>query len=102
MYIELLILSVSISILSVVVCEIISTEGNILYFYRQFLEWLDDKGFDWIAKPIGYCPKCFSGQLALWFYIFSFDYNLIEHVFFIAWTIYITELLTALYGRIFM
>jgi len=95
-------LSLSTAILAVVISLVISTKGNILSFYQDFLCWLDDKGLEWIAKPMGLCPKCLAGQLSLWIYLLTADYNVLQHIFFIAWTILLTEILTAIYGKIYM
>ena len=96
MYIE----SLSIAVLAVVISEVISAPGDILAFYRRFLEWLFNKGLGWVAKPIGYCPKYLSGQLALWIFFFLPGYNVLDHIFFIAWSIFFAEILTIIYGKI--
>ena len=62
----------------VCVSRIITQPGEILSFYGKWLDSLDD----WIAKPLGACSKCFTGQLAFWSYIFLFDYNLFYHILF--------------------
>ena len=98
LYITYFILSLSIAVLAVVVSEIISAPGNILCFYRVFLESLDE----WIAKPLGLCPKCFAGQMALWMFLFLPEYSFVVHIFFIAWSILFAELLTICYGKISM
>ena len=102
LYITYFILSLSIAVLAVVVSEIISAEGNILAFYGRFLDWMDEKGLEWIARPLGLCPKCFAGQMALWMFLFLPEYSFVVHIFFIAWSILFAELLTICYGKISM
>ena len=50
-----------------------------------------------IAKPLGLCSYCLSGQLALWYFIFfEFEtlYNFIHLIVFISLTIFFVKLLT--------
>lgn len=51
-----------------------------------------------LAYPLGYCEKCFAGQLALWYYIYKHYNNytkacIIEHIIFISMTILFTLLI---------
>jgi len=95
---EHIILSLSISVLAVVFSQMLITEGNIFAFYGRFLNRINE----YTAKPLGLCPKCFAGQLSFWMFFFIGDYNIILHIFFIAWGILFTELLTGIYGKLFM
>jgi hypothetical protein len=48
--------------------NVLTTEGNVLAFYGRWLEMLYQRRLTWLAKPLGWCGKCLSGQLALWTY----------------------------------
>jgi hypothetical protein len=37
---------------------------------KKWLVW-----HQWFAYPIGYCPVCCSGQIALWSYLFSHGFR---------------------------
>ena len=91
---ELLICSVGIAITAHVFTRVLMDEDMIFGWYNNLLErWSWDintgeqKWFFYLAKPLGYCDVCFGGQLALLFYIFYGNYNLIVHIFFISLTI---------------
>ena len=47
-----------------------------------------DKLPEWISDQLGGCDACLGGQLALWFYVYVAEYNLIHHIFFICLTIF--------------
>jgi hypothetical protein len=38
---------------------------DVFWGYRKWLTLLDAP--DWLKKPLGLCPVCFTGQLTLWF-----------------------------------
>ena len=91
---ELLIYSVLIAVTAHVFNHVLMGENMIFGWYNNLLErWSFDietgeqRWFYYLAKPLGYCDVCFGGQLALLFYIFYGDYNLIIHIFFISLTI---------------
>lgn len=46
---------------------------DILFSYKKFL--YSGKVPEWIAKPIGMCPVCFTGQLTFWVTLFFVDWN---------------------------
>lgn len=85
-----------IAIISVVVSEMLITDGNIFAFYGKMLERLPDV----LSKPLGECPRCMAGQIALWSYLFLDDYNIIEHLIFVACSILFTELIVLIYGKL--
>jgi len=69
-----------------------------------FGKWYDllNKLPDWIAKPLGKCEYCLSGQLALWYYLFYawWDYNLFWHIGFISIAILTTKMINVIvYGN---
>ena len=60
--------SAVIGLLSFVFCDFLTQDGQILSLYGRMLEWLYQRRIMWLAKPLGWCGKCFAGQLALWSY----------------------------------
>lgn len=44
----------------------------------------------WFYKPLGGCYKCFTGQLALWAYLFHGKYNIGHHAFVVCLAILIS------------
>lgn len=40
--------------------------GNIFAFWGRVLNRRPSLP-DWIRKPLGYCPRCFAGQIGFWF-----------------------------------
>jgi len=59
---------------------------HLLNFWFLWLEKLEKK-HPKIAYPIGYCEKCFAGQIALWYFIFTQHFNFINLVIFISFAI---------------
>lgn len=47
----------------------------------------------WLYKPLGGCALCFSGQLSLWYFLFSQPFNLINLIFTVCLTILLTKIL---------
>ena len=44
----------------------LTNHGEVLDRYGRWLDRQYDAGRQWLAKPLGYCARCFAGQLALW------------------------------------
>ena len=57
--------SFQIAVLAVVLLSLFE-EGNIFAFWGRILNRRPSLP-DWIRKPLGYCPRCFAGQLGFWF-----------------------------------
>ena len=94
---ELLIYSVLIAVTAHVFTRILMDEDMVFGWYNNLLErWSFDietgeqRWFYYLAKPLGYCDVCFGGQLALFFYIFKYGFD-INIIFFICVTILITK-----------
>ena len=85
-----------IAIFTVVFTEMLITKGNIFSFYSQWIERLPE----WLYKPLGGCPKCMAGQVALWGYLLLPGYKLLDHIVFVVVAIFLTEILTLLYGKL--
>lgn len=86
--------SIVISIISVVYVMILQQPGMLLDWWNNIL----NKMPDWISKPLGTCEYCFSGQVALWGYLFIWN-NWIEWVFFTALTIFLTHIISWIYEK---
>lgn len=53
--------------------------GGIAEFYAYWLQRIDEKGLHRLAKPLGYCHACFSGQVCLWWYLLQYRADLSAH-----------------------
>lgn len=47
---------------------------------------------DWLNKPLGSCHRCLTGQVMLWYFLFTHPFNLIELGFFIAAGIFLSQI----------
>ena len=89
------------SLVANVVVNILMEDDNILSGYAAWLCELEKKR-PMLAKPLGYCDKCFAGQLALWsgIYVYWELYYIdpvqaaIAHLCTILITIYTTYILS--------
>lgn len=77
------------AITAVVIFEVLFEPGMIFGFWYQFLERLNVSA-PWLAKPLGYCGKCFSGQIGFWFYLVEYrgEWQFFDHAFFTCATIF--------------
>lgn len=75
---------ISVAIVAWTFFEILTAPGMIFEFWYQWLERLNNRNMEWLAKPLGYCGSCFSGQLGFWWYMVSHrsDWILGEHIIF--------------------
>jgi hypothetical protein len=73
----------------VFVC-ILMEPKSIFELYGDLLADLNNK-YPYLARPLGYCELCFSGQLALWYFVFEYKYNFIQHILFISFAILFTK-----------
>lgn len=76
---------------AIVFCDVLMAPGMILSWYTSLIDRIKA---EWIKNPLGMCVYCFTGQLALWGYIFVhfYDYRLPEHVLFVFMAIFYTKL----------
>ena len=79
-----------------VFCRILIEPGMIFGGWWQILNRLPE----WLSKPLGACEYCFGGQLALWYFIFSFDYSIVHHIQFISVTLITVNLINLINDRI--
>ncbi len=69
------------------------TFTNILAQPEMIFGWyadLIDRLPNWIAKPLGKCDLCLSGQLALWGYVVAFydTYSVVVHYLVVLFSIF--------------
>lgn len=69
-----------ISLTSFMFCAIAQKEGSILSWYNGIISRLPD----WLCKPLGGCHMCFTGQVCLWYFLFTKPFDIIELGFFIS------------------
>lgn len=52
----------------------------------------------WLNKPLGGCSYCFCGQVSLWYFIFTQPFNLLELLFFVSLSIFLTSIYTYIWN----
>jgi hypothetical protein len=62
--------------------------GMIFAFYGRLISRLPI----WLYNPLGGCVKCFTGQVAFWFYVIKYfdSYNFFDHLFFVSAAIFLS------------
>ncbi len=70
-YCMLILESISAAISAWIMCRVLMEPGMIFEKWGLFVDGLANKGLEWIAKPLGYCGVCFSGQWGFWFYLIA-------------------------------
>jgi hypothetical protein len=84
---------VSAAVFAYVFSCVLTMPGEILGFYGDFLERVHASR-PWLAKPLGYCAKCFAGQVAFWSFPFYWDgFNPVRHAVAIFGTILLTQII---------
>ena len=69
-----------ISLIAFMLCAISQKDGSILNWYQGLIERLPE----WLYRPLGGCYICFTGQVMLWYFIFTKPFDIIELGFFIS------------------
>ena len=87
-------LAFQLSVVGFVVSVLLMEQGQILSWYD---DWLDsvEEFMPWLSHPLGKCERCFTGQLAFWFY-FGTNYaalNPIKLVIFTSFSIFFVYLI---------
>lgn len=87
------------SVLSAIVAYVYKTvlSDGILNSWFMFGLKFENRFF---YKPIWGCLVCISGQIALWSYLFTMNFNLLELIHTISLTIFITFLINKLINKI--
>lgn len=82
-----------ISIFAFVFCHILTEEGMLFEWYYNLIKRLPH----WLFNPMGGCVYCFGGQVALWYYVFTFNtYSIITHIISITLSIFFIHIITKL------
>lgn len=69
-----------ISLICYMFCAITQKDGSILNWYNRLIIRLPE----WLYKPLGGCYVCFTGQVCLWYFVFTKPFSIIELGFFIS------------------
>ena len=71
--------------------NILMQPGNIFNCYNKLIE----KVPEWLYKPLGGCDYCFTGQVALWYFLFyyGFDFLIIPYILISIFIIHLIKLL---------
>ena len=69
-----------ISLIAFMFCALGQKKGQIFYWYQQKIKRLPE----YLYKPLGGCYICFTGQICLWYFIFTKPINIVELLFFIS------------------
>ena len=76
--------------------EVLTQQDYILEGYMDLLIDLVNAGYKWVAFPLGYCAKCFTGQITFWTWL-SLNFNkynvdawetFISHVLIVSFSIF--------------
>ena len=81
-----------ISLISFMFCAL-GQEGMIFEWYQKLISKLPK----WLHRPLGSCYKCFTGQVCLWYFIFTKPFNVINFLFFISAGILLSMIWNAIY-----
>jgi hypothetical protein len=71
----------------------LGSKGMIFEWYQNLL----DKLPDWLCKPLGGCYKCFTGQVCLWYFLFTKPFDIIELLFFVCAGIFASMIYNKIY-----
>jgi hypothetical protein len=68
-----------ISLITFIISALIQEPHTPLSWYGRLIDRLP-----WyLQKPLGGCYKCFTGEVLLWYFIFTKPFNIIELLFFV-------------------
>ena len=92
---------ISVAIVAFVFFGVLTAPGMIFESWYYFLERLEGRGLEWLAKPLGYCGTCFSGQLGFWWYAIAYRGNWVlgEHIVFTSQTILFFLIIKRIYEK---
>jgi len=95
--------SLQIAIFAVVFSDLLTRRGELLERYGFWLDRLEKK-HPKLAKPLGYCAKCFGGQIALWAFPFIAGargfHVCIRWVCFVSFTIFLCAAFSAALAKL--
>jgi hypothetical protein len=81
-----------ISLIAYMFCAL-GSKGMIFEWYQKQINKLPE----YLCKPIGGCHLCFTGQVCLWYFLFTKPFNIIELLFFVSAGIFAS----AIYNKIY-
>jgi len=87
--------SLSVAIVAYVFFQYLFAPDMVLGFWGRFVDRLAANGKERIAKPLGYCGICFSGQVGFWWYLVAHrdDWILGNHIIFFTQVIFFFALI---------
>ena len=50
----------------------VTVQPGLFVWWFRFLLWIEPYTGEWITKPLGLCPQCFAGQVALWWSVIAY------------------------------
>ena len=81
-----------ISLICYMFCAL-GAEGKIFHWYRMLIDRLPE----WLCRPLGACYMCFTGQVMLWYFLFTKPFDLIE----LGFTISFGIIMSMIYNKIY-
>jgi hypothetical protein len=81
-----------ISLITFMFCAL-GSKGMIFEWYQDLINQLPE----WMCKPLGGCYKCFTGQVFLWYFLFTKPFDVIEFLFFISAGIFCSMIYNRIY-----
>jgi len=69
-----------ISLITFMFCALGQDEGDIFNWYQRMIRHLPN----YLRRPLGGCYMCFTGQVCMWYFIFTKHFNVTEFLFFIS------------------
>jgi hypothetical protein len=93
--------TVSVAIVAYIFADHLTGPGMIFEPWYQWLERLSSDGKEWMAKPLGYCGFCFSGQVGFWWYLIAYRDRWIlgEHIVFACQTMFFYLIIKLIYQK---
>lgn len=82
-----------IATITTVVSCLAQQENTILGWYGKLIKKLPF----WLYKPLGGCVACMTGQVAMWYYLFTRSFHLLEFGFFVCAAIIMSLFLSVVY-----
>jgi hypothetical protein len=71
----------------------LGSQGMIFSPYQRLIDRLPE----WLSWPLGKCFKCFTGQVMLWYFIFTHKFDVFELLFFVSAGIFVSMIWDKLY-----
>ena len=89
--------AIIIGIVAWVFVIILMEEGMIFSFWWGVINKLPE----WLGNPMGKCEYCMAGQLALWYYLFTYfhSYNILHHIAFISLSIFTVKIINIIESK---